>query len=97
MSVALVALVVAIASPAMLSQKGSSHADGGTSRRLVVELPADASDHAESSDTLVLPLVLPADAGGRAPRLVQIACDDGRPRDPAVFPHATPRRGPPRA
>jgi len=94
---ALTALLLVTAHPAALSRKGSAHAGGGTTRQLVVELPADAPDGAGASDVLVLGLVVPDDAVANAPQPVQSASDDGQLRDAAVFPLATPRRGPPRA
>lgn len=94
MSIALTALVLLLAPPSVVPQK-ASHREHGTVRRIAVEVPVDAADGVDLDDGLVLGIVLPSDAVVNAPLLVQIASDDGKPRDSAAFPLATPRRGPP--
>lgn len=96
-SVALTAVLLVIAPQVSLAQTRSSHHVFGRTHRLVVELPVDVTEDAEPSDTLVVVLGQPGDLSAQTSHFVPVANDDGKPRVPAAFPLATPRRGPPQA
>jgi len=95
--IALAALLLAVVPSVRLAHTGPTDPSYHSTHRLAAELPADGFDVAtESSDEVDHHHELVDATHTVAVRVDRLADDQRTPRRAAVFPHLTPRRGPPR-
>lgn len=95
--IALTLLLLAIAPTVLLAHSGPTDPSYHAKHPLAAELPSDGFDIAtESSDEIGPDHVLVDATHTVAVCVVPLVDDERAPRRTPVFPHVTPRRGPPR-